>query len=263
MYDSVDARANDGDDVRVAIPMHPVIPAEPAGELSATDRFIVGKMPLAARVARRHARFGEEWDDLFQEACLGLVETVRELVPAEDGAVGPLVEEQAVRWMRRRIVVALARRATFVSYLPAHALRDWLRVQQARRALAATLGRVPDAAELAEALDLTLSQAAALAAVPPLTLALDDLVERENATGTPIPLAPAPEVEGGQPTAQQVRDAVEALPEPLRTIIASGFAIGVRRVAVRQLAHELHLSPRRIVELRRVGLELLRENLGA
>lgn len=262
MYDFAEARANRADDPQVAIPMHPVIPAEAAPELSPADRFIVGKMPLAARLARRHARFGEEWDDLFQEACLGLVETVRELAPQDDPALDPANEMHAVRWMRRRIVLALARRATFVSHLPDHALRDWLRVQQARRALEASMGRMPDAHEVAEALGLTISQATALAAAPPLTLSLNELTERENATGTPMPLAPAIDVVIGEPTAQQVREAVACLPEPLRTIIAAGYAIGVRRVPVRQLAHDLHLSPRRVVELRRAGLEQLRGALG-
>lgn len=232
----------------VHIPTAPVVVADLPPDLAPAERFILERLPIAARLARWHARYAPDaWADLYQEACLALVEVARQLPPEVTAAHA---EALAVLWMRRRIVLALARRRLVGYSLPPHALRDWLHLRRVAAHLRAELAREPRPAELAAATGWPVKRIAALerALTPPL--ALDAVAER-------LSLADG-DAAGPRQDAARVRAGVAHLPEPERTIIAAQFGIGMRRQSVRALAHQFAVAPRPILALRRHGLALMR-----
>jgi RNA polymerase sigma factor (sigma-70 family) len=236
----------------IHVPTAPVVAVPLTPDLAPADRFILARLPIAARLAWQHARYAPDaWADLFQEACLALVEVARQVPPevVEDHA-----EALAVLVMRRRIVMALARRSMAGNSLPAHALRDWLHLRRVAAPLRLELGRDPHPAELAAATGWPVARIAALerALAPPLSL--EALGTQGASAGNALE---APQ-ETMRHEAALVRVALAQLPEPERTIIAAQFGIGMRRQGGRALARRLEIAPRTVAALRRRGLALMR-----
>ncbi len=215
---------------------------------------MVARLPVAARLARRFAADDAQWSDCFQEACLGLVELVRHLMPEVLDAAPTHAEALAVLAMRRRIVGALARRAALTPSLTDFGVRHWVRVQRARRALARRLGRDPLPAEIAAALGLPLPLVRDLVAVTARPASLEALAS----TGLEVAVPDATDTDG---EGARLRQAVLALPQPERFIIQAQYRIGMGHVAVLTLARTLHMAPRHIIALRRHALALLRASL--
>lgn len=227
------------------VPTAPVIFWPACGALSPADQFIVTRLPLAARLARRYARFAPMLrDDLIQEACLALVEVARRLPPALDEAHA---EALAVLWMRRRMALALARHANAGLALPPHALRDWLHLRRIWRQQRHALGRDPTLEELAEASGMLPTRIATLTMPNAVPLALDLLPEGA------LHIQDA-DTDDPRYEAQHVRAALMQLPARERLVVAGQFGIGQRRQSVRDLAHIYAMSPRTVIALRRSGL---------
>jgi RNA polymerase nonessential primary-like sigma factor len=235
------------------VPTAPVLLWPACGALTPADRFIVARLPLAARLAWRYARFSPTLrDDLVQEACLALVEVVRRLPSTMDAAHA---EALAVLWMRRRLALALARHASGGPSLPPHALRDWLHLRRVWRQQRHKLGRDPTPAELAVASGMSPARIAALAAPDAVPLALD-LLPEGALLANDAPTDP-------RYAAQRVRAALAQLPLRERQVVAGQFGIGQRRQSVRILARIFAMSPRTVIALRRSGLAHLRAILNA
>lgn len=227
-------------------------------ERAAGDRFILARLEIAQRLARHYARDREQFDDLYQEACLGLVEIARRL-PAPASPEGlARAEGLAVIWMRRRVVRALARRAFPLGDPPLHALRDWLRLLAAGHRLRAALGREPTPAEVARAAGLGSRHAAALLHTEAPVLSLSALLDDRD-TAHQEPPAPEPAVTTEDRLA--LADALARLPPLERAVLSAQFAYRAPYVTARALARQLRMSVRRVVALRRRALDLLRAEL--
>jgi RNA polymerase sigma factor (sigma-70 family) len=236
----------------ILVPDAPVVIVPLPPDLSPAERFILVRLPIAARIARRHARYTPDmWADLFQEACLALVEVMHH---APEDVEPDHLEALAVLWMRRRIVLALARRTAAGQRFPAHALRDWLRLRRITHQLQQEQGREPTQAELATVTGWPLARVADLSA-PAIPVALHELAENEAISDA------GHEREAQRHDALLVRVALARLPQPERQVVAAQFGIGMRRQSVRALACQLSISPRTVVVLRRNGIILLRQIL--
>jgi RNA polymerase sigma-B factor len=75
------------------------------GDLGARERLIQQYMPLVKSLARRHSRGGEQYEDLVQVGCIGLIKAVDRFDPAraEFGAFAiPNVAGEIKRYLRDR-----------------------------------------------------------------------------------------------------------------------------------------------------------------
>jgi len=75
------------------------------GDLQARERLIQQYMPLVKSLARRHSRGGEQYEDLVQVGCIGLIKAVDRFDPerAEFGAFAiPNVAGEIKRYLRDR-----------------------------------------------------------------------------------------------------------------------------------------------------------------
>jgi RNA polymerase sigma-B factor len=109
------------------------------------ERFL----PLARSLAARHRRGREPFDDVFQVACLGLVHAIDRFDPKRGQAFSsfavPTIAGEIKRHYRDR---------TWSVHVPRDLQDLTLRVDRARAALEAELGRSPTATEIAERLDV-------------------------------------------------------------------------------------------------------------
>jgi RNA polymerase sigma-B factor len=75
------------------------------GDLGARERLIQQYMPLVKNLARRHSKGGEQYEDLVQVGCIGLIKAVDRFDPerAEFGAFAiPNVAGEIKRYLRDR-----------------------------------------------------------------------------------------------------------------------------------------------------------------
>jgi RNA polymerase sigma factor (sigma-70 family) len=218
------------------------------------DRFIVLHMPMAARLARRVTRDPQQWADLFQEACLALVEVAHELAIAEFLPPAHHAEALALICMRHRIAEAQPRVAWGGHSLSRHGARDWVHLRRILRQMRRDLGREPSLIELAAVARLSPAHIQELlaAALPPAPL--------DFATTSVAADDPATDLEAQEDHAR-LREAIAALPEPERAVIRAQFGIGVPQRSMRDLAATMNVSTRRIFDLRQRGLALLRNAL--
>ena len=117
------------------------------GEL--VERFL----PLARRLAGRYGYSDEPFDDLVQVASLGLIKAIDRFDPAKGTRFSSFAVPTILGELKRHF-----RDRGWALHVPRTIQDRTLRLTQATERLGATLGRAPTAAELADALDLTLEE---------------------------------------------------------------------------------------------------------
>jgi RNA polymerase sigma-B factor len=118
---------------------------DPGNREVLVERFL----PLARQLARRYQRPEEPFDDLFQVACLGLVNAIDRFDPSRDVAFSsyavPTILGEIKRYFRDR---------TWSVRVPRDLQELALRVERKRTELSTDLQRQPTVGELASALGL-------------------------------------------------------------------------------------------------------------
>ena len=118
---------------------------DPVDREMLVERFL----PLARSLAARYRRGSEPFDDVFQVACVGLVNAVDRYDPARGQAFSsfavPTIAGEIKRHYRDR---------TWTIRVPRDLQELTLKVERARGALEAELGHSPTATEIAERLDV-------------------------------------------------------------------------------------------------------------
>jgi len=226
------------------------------GDLRARERLIQQYMPLVKSLARRHSMRGEQYEDLVQVGCIGLIKAVDRFDPqrkVEFGAFAiPNVAGEIKRYLRDRgWPIRIPRRL--------QELRP--RVSACSAELSARLERPATIHEIAESTGVAERE---------VTAALD--TERIR---SPISLS-QPETDGGDDpyTELEVQDGGYELGES-RALLAAGFRIldeRERRLLVLQffaglsqpqVARELGISQIHVSRLTRRALAKLRAEIGA
>jgi RNA polymerase sigma-B factor len=225
------------------------------GDLRARERLIQQYMPLVRSLARRHSRGGEQYEDLVQVGCIGLIKAVDRFDPerAEFGAFAiPNVAGEIKRYLRdRACLIRIPRRLQEVRQGVFNCSAE-LSAQLERPA---TLSEIAERAGVAEP-DVAAALAADRVQSPvslstPDTQADDDLYRNLQ-----------PQLEGGYEQGEQ------------RALLAAGFRVLDARerrllhlryfagLSQPQIAREVGLSPINVSRLTRRALVKLRAEIG-
>lgn len=221
------------------------------GDNDACERLIEENSGLIWSIVRRYCGRGVEAEDLYQLGCLGFLKAVRGF----DQAFGtefstyavPKISGEIRRFLRDdgtiKVGRTLKQRAAQIA-----AVRERLR---------GVLGREPVLSELAAETGLTAEDIAAAE----LSAAAPESLQQETAEG--LTLESVLRAEDGEETMLRtlaLRQAVEALPEKERTIIALRY---FRAYTQQECAAVVHISQVQVSRLERRALKQLRTLVGA
>ena len=221
------------------------------GDNDACERLIEENSGLIWSIVRRYCGRGVEAEDLYQLGCLGFLKAVRGF----DQAFGtefstyavPKISGEIRRFLRDdgtiKVGRTLKQRAAQIA-----AVRERLR---------GVLGREPVLSELAAETGLTAEDIAAAE----LSAAAPESLQQETAEG--LTLESVLRAENGEETMLRtlaLREAVDALPEKERTIIALRY---FRAYTQQECAAVVHISQVQVSRLERRALKQLRTLVGA
>jgi RNA polymerase sigma-B factor len=136
-----------------------------------TDReaIVLRYLPLARRLAARYVRAGQPFDDLFQVACVGLIQAVDRFDPDRPSAFSTYAVPTIVGELKRYF-----RDKSWVVRVPRPQQELGLKAERAAEHLSGRLGRWPTIPELADMLGATdeevLDALAAITACRPVSL---------------------------------------------------------------------------------------------
>lgn len=147
--------------------------------VDARNELIETNLRLARSVAggwARSACASIDDDDMFQEACLGLIRAAEKFDPK----LGYKFSTYATWWLRQAVTRALADKARTIR-IPVHVVERLGKLRRVRRELGTSLGRDPTSEESAARLALTAEQMLELERVEFLDcVGLDELTEEAD-----------------------------------------------------------------------------------
>ena len=123
------------------------------GDQAAREELVQRLLPLARRMARRYRRSDEPLDDLVQVATLGLIKAIDRFDPARETAFSSYAVPTMLGELKRYF-----RDNGWAVHVPRGMQERVMQVDSAVKDLSRRLGRSPSAAEVAEALDLSVEQ---------------------------------------------------------------------------------------------------------
>jgi RNA polymerase sigma-B factor len=214
------------------------------------QELVRSHLPLVRAMARRYAGRGEEVDDLVQAGSVGLVQASTRFDPSRGVAfatfVAPAVEGEIRRHLRERSPGLR---------LPRDVQRMSGELRRTSDALVASLGRAPEVAEVAAALDADVSE-------------VERLMAADRARN-PVPLPAAGDAETqrpGEPDAQAESEYRVLLEGGLRALDARERRIVFLRfhadMTEAQIARAVGISQAHVSRLLDGALTKLREELG-
>jgi RNA polymerase primary sigma factor len=231
------------------------------GDAQAKELMINSNLRLVISIAKKYQGQGLPLFDLVQEGVIGLNRAAEKF----DWRRGFKFSTYATWWIRQACQRGVSGQSATIR-IPTHVNERRAKIARARRRLEIELGRAPTREELSDATDLPLKHVdeALDAAEAPVSLnrAVGSSEEGELGDLFKDPSASDPAEEATAAVErQEIRGAVEALPERERRLIELRFGFDGEPASLERIGKELGLSRERVRQLEADAFERLASEL--
>jgi RNA polymerase primary sigma factor len=231
------------------------------GDAEAKARMINCNLRLVVSIAKRYQRQGMALGDLIQDGIIGLNRAAEKF----DWRKGFKFSTYATWWIRQACQRAVANQSRTIR-VPTHVHERRVKLGRARKRLELELERAPTAEELAKATGLELQHVEEALDVAEVSASLNQTIgsEGDGELGDLFadPSADDPAEEAGDAVRrQEVRQAMESLPERERRILELRFGFDGQQMALEAIGRELGITRERVRQLEGEALTKLAAKL--
>ncbi|VFU08858.1 sigma-70 family RNA polymerase sigma factor [Methylocella tundrae] len=219
--------------------------------ISAIERLIIEHLPYARRFAARNVEAGEDPEDVFQVAFMGLQRSTLRFDPER----GYRFVIYATFWMKQVLTRWRADEGAIVR-IPMHRHQKLAKLDEAVERLEGSHGRPPTESELAEELGWDLKDVKLFLDIPRHYSDLEGLEQWEGAISGPEQEEALGQVEA----ARIISEALAELPDPDRQaeVIRMRYGIGRDRdMTLEEIGQIYRVTRERIRQIEAMGLEHL------
>jgi RNA polymerase primary sigma factor len=232
------------------------------GDAAAKARMINSNLRLVVSLAKRYQRQGVSLGDLIQDGIIGLDRAAEKF----DWRKGFKFSTYATWWIRQACQRAVANQSRTIR-VPTHVHERRMKLGRTRKQLELRLEREPTAEELAEASGIDLQHVEEALEVAEVSASLNQTIgsdgdgELGDLFADPNANDPAEEA-GDAVRRQEVRRALQTLPERERRVLELRFGFDGEQTALEAIGRELGITRERVRQLEGEALAKLASELG-